>query len=71
MRFGATILDGDGLRLTADEVALFQEVNPFGFILSARNIDTPNQVRALCEDYREAVAWECPNTIDQEGWRVQ
>jgi beta-N-acetylhexosaminidase len=71
MRFGATILDGDGLRLTAVEVALFQDVNPFGFILSARNIDTPDQVRALCDDYREAVAWECPITIDQEGGRVQ
>jgi beta-N-acetylhexosaminidase len=71
MRFGATILDGDGLCLTADEVALFQDVNLFGFILSARNIDTPDQVRALCGDYREAVAWECPITIDQEGGRVQ
>ena len=46
-------------------------MNPFGFILSARNIDTPDQVRALCDDYREAVAWECPITIDQEGGRVQ
>ena len=63
-RFGATILDGDGLRLTADEVALFRDVNPFGFILFARNIDTPDQVRALCDDYREAVGWECPITID-------
>ena len=69
--FGATILDGDGLRLTADEVALFRDVNPFGFILFARNIDTPDQVRALCDDYREAVGWECPITIDQEGGRVQ
>ena len=70
MRFGATILDGDGLRLTADEVVLFKDVNLFGFILSARNIDTPDQVRALCDDYREAVAWEFPITIDQEGGRV-
>ena len=70
MRFGATILDGDGLRLTADEVVLFKDVNLFGFILSARNIDTPDQVRALCDAYREVVAWECPITIDQEGGRV-
>jgi beta-N-acetylhexosaminidase len=46
-------------------------VNPFGFIQSARNIDTPDQVRALCDDYREAAAWQCPITIDQEGERVQ
>jgi beta-glucosidase-like glycosyl hydrolase len=67
----ATILDGDGLRLTAYEVVLFKDVNPFGFIQSARNIDTPDQVRALCDDYREAAARECPTTIDQEGERVQ
>ena len=70
-RFGATILDGDGLRLTADEKAFFRDVNPFGFILFARNIETPDQVRALCNDYREAVGRECPITIDQEGGRVQ
>ena len=70
-RFGATILDGDGLRLTEDEKAFFRDVNPFGFILFARNIDTSDQVRALCNDYREAVGRECPITIDQEGGRVQ
>jgi beta-N-acetylhexosaminidase len=69
--FGAIILNGDGLRLTADFVALFQDVNPFGFILSARYIDTPDQVRALCDDYREAGAWEYPIRIDQEVGRVQ
>ena len=41
---GATIIDADGLRLTAKEKALFREVDPFGFILFARNIDTPEQV---------------------------
>ncbi|MFO7770051.1 MAG: beta-hexosaminidase, partial [Roseovarius gahaiensis] len=54
-RFGACILDAEGLRLTADEKRLFAEVNPFGFILFARNIDTPEQVRALCAEMREAV----------------
>jgi beta-N-acetylhexosaminidase len=67
----ATILDWDGLRLTAYKVVLFKDVNPFGFIQSARNIDTPDQVRALYDDYREAAAWKCPITIDQEGERVQ
>lgn len=70
-RFGATILDGDGLRLSADEKAFFRDVNPFGFILFARNIDTGDQVRALCNDYREAVGRDCVITIDQEGGRVQ
>lgn len=70
-RFGACILDADGLRLNAQEKALFREANPFGFILFARNIDTPDQVRALCGDLRDAVGRECPITIDQEGGRVQ
>ena len=71
MRFGATILDAGGLRLTAEEKAFFRDVNPFGFILFARNIETPDQVRALCADFREAVGRDAPITIDQEGGRVQ
>ncbi len=70
-RFGATILDADGFRLSADEVAFFRDADPYGFILFARNIDTPDQVRALCADMRNAVGRECPITIDQEGGRVQ
>lgn len=68
---GACILDAEGLRLTAEEKRLFSEANPFGFILFARNIDTPDQVRALCDEMREAVGREAPITIDQEGGRVQ
>ena len=70
-RFGATILDADGLRLTPDERAFFRDADPFGFILFARNIDTPDQVRALVGDLREAVGREAMVTIDQEGGRVQ
>jgi beta-N-acetylhexosaminidase len=68
---GATILDAEGLRLTADEKAFFREADPFGFILFARNIDTPDQIRALCAELREAVGREAVITIDQEGGRVQ
>ncbi|NVO55536.1 beta-N-acetylhexosaminidase [Rhodobacteraceae bacterium B1Z28] len=71
MKFGATITDAEGLRLTLEERALFRQMNPFGFILFARNIDTADQVRALCDDFREAVGRNCPITIDQEGGRVQ
>ena len=71
MSFGATILDADGLRLSASEIAFFREADPFGFILFARNIETPDQVRALCNDFRAAVGREAPITIDQEGGRVQ
>lgn len=71
MNFGATILDADGLRLSRDEIAFFREADPFGFILFGRNIDTPDQVYALCSDFREAVGRDAPITIDQEGGRVQ
>lgn len=70
-RFGATILDAEGLRLTADEKAFFRAANPYGFILFARNIDTPDQVRALCAEMRACVGREAPITLDQEGGRVQ
>ncbi|MEO3414046.1 beta-N-acetylhexosaminidase [Roseovarius sp. CAU 1744] len=70
-RFGATILDAEGLRLTAEEKRFFRQANPFGFILFARNIDTPDQVRALCDEMREAVGRDASVTIDQEGGRVQ
>jgi beta-N-acetylhexosaminidase len=71
MRFGATIIDAEGLRLNAEEKALFRDTNPFGFILFARNIDTPDQLRALCDDMRMAVGRAAMITIDQEGGRVQ
>ena len=70
-RYGATILDADGLTLSADERAFFRDANPFGFILFARNIEEPEQVRRLCGEFREAVGREALITIDQEGGRVQ
>ena len=71
MPHGATIIDADGLRLKAEEKALFREADPFGFILFVRNIDTPDQVHALCAEMREAVGREAIITVDQEGGRVQ
>ncbi|MBO9410471.1 MULTISPECIES: beta-N-acetylhexosaminidase [unclassified Ruegeria] len=71
MTFRAAITDAEGLRLTPQEKKLFREMNPFGFILFARNIETEDQVRALCDEFREAVGRNCLITIDQEGGRVQ
>ncbi|NUH64430.1 glycoside hydrolase family 3 protein [Sulfitobacter sp. S0837] len=69
--FGATILDATGHRLSAEEKAFFRETRPFGFILFGRNIDTPDQLRGLCEEMREAAGHNAVITIDQEGGRVQ
>ncbi|SMO78438.1 beta-N-acetylhexosaminidase [Thalassovita litoralis] len=71
IHFGATILDPLGLRLSVEEKRFFAQANPFGFILFARNLDTPDQIRALCADLRNAVGRDAPITIDQEGGRVQ
>ena len=67
----AAILDAEGVRLTPAEKAFFRDVNPFGFILFARNIETPDQTRALCDELRATVGRDALITVDQEGGRVQ
>ena len=72
MKTRAFIAGCSGHELTPDEVAFFQEAAPWGFILFRRNIDNPEQVRALCAALRETVGREdAPILIDQEGGRVQ
>lgn len=67
----AAIFTCAGLELTPDERAFFKEADPFGFILFADNIDTPEQVRALATSLRESVGRDdAPILIDQEGGRV-
>jgi beta-N-acetylhexosaminidase len=68
----ACILGCAGLGLTPDERRFFRDVQPWGFILFKRNIDTPDQVRALVDDLRACVDRPvAPILIDQEGGRVQ
>lgn len=69
-RFGACILDPQGARLTPEERRFFAQVDPFGFILFSRNVETPEQLRALCDELRAAVGRQAPILIDQEGGRV-
>ena len=59
-----------GLTLTEAEKRFFAESDPWGFIIFARNIDNPDQVRALTSELRAAVGWNAPILIDQEGGRV-
>ncbi len=68
---GAAIFGCDGLTLRPDEAAFFREADPFGFILFARNVDSPGQVRALTCALRDAVGRDAPVLVDQEGGRVQ
>lgn len=68
---GATIFGCAGTRLLPQERAFFREADPFGFILFARNVEDPDQLRRLTADLREAVGRDAPILVDQEGGRVQ
>ena len=60
-----------GLTLTPDETAFFAAVEPAGYILFKRNIDTRAQVRALTDRLRALSGRDdVPVLIDQEGGRV-
>jgi beta-N-acetylhexosaminidase len=60
-----------GLTLSAAERDFFRDVTPWGFILFARNIKDPEQVRTLTAQLRDAVGVaQTPILIDQEGGRV-
>lgn len=67
---GATILGCAGATLAEDESAFFREADPWGFILFARNVETPAQVRHLTGALRDCVGRDAPIFIDQEGGRV-
>lgn len=68
---GAVIFGCAGPVLLPEERAFFRDADPFGFILFARNIEDPGQVRRLTADLREAVGRDAPVLVDQEGGRVQ
>jgi len=68
----ACILGCAGPVLGEREAEFFRDVRPWGFILFRRNIETPDQVRALTAALRETVGRpDAPILIDQEGGRVQ
>lgn len=71
MKASAFICGCAGPCLSPDENAFFREALPWGLILFARNVETPDQVRALVDTFRQAVGWAAPVLIDQEGGRVQ
>jgi beta-N-acetylhexosaminidase len=68
---GAAIFGCAGPVLLADERAFFREADPFGFIIFARNVETPDQLRRLTVDLRDSVGRNAPVLVDQEGGRVQ
>jgi beta-N-acetylhexosaminidase len=68
----AAIFGVSGLKLTDAERAFFQRERPVGYILFARNIERPEQVKALVDELRALDTTYSPVVlIDQEGGRVQ
>lgn len=67
----AVIFGVEGQTLTPWERDFLRDADPWGFILFARNIDTPAQLSALTAELRDTVGWHAPILIDQEGGRVQ
>ncbi len=61
-----------GSAITADERALLRATAPWGLILFKRNVQTPTQLKALVDEFMDAVGRaDAPVLIDQEGGRVQ
>lgn len=67
----AAIFSCEGPALTTGEKAFFRDADPWGFIVFARNIESPDQIAALTAQMRETVGRAAPVLIDQEGGRVQ
>ncbi len=60
-----------GAHVTADEQSFFKDANPAGYILFARNIENPEQLRALTDSLRDLAGCDdLPILIDQEGGRI-
>ena len=61
-----------GPALSRPEAAFIETAQPWGVILFARNVQTPEQLRALCNALRDSAGRDdLAILIDQEGGRVQ
>jgi beta-N-acetylhexosaminidase len=68
---GQLILTGvPGKELDSETAGMFRRVQPGGFILFGRNIESAPQLRKLIDDLRDLSEVEPIVTIDQEGGRV-
>jgi beta-N-acetylhexosaminidase len=68
---GQLIMTGvPGRELSAETARLFRRVQPGGYILFGRNLESATQLRKLIDDLRDLSDIEPIITIDQEGGRV-
>lgn len=59
-----------GYELSPNEVHYLSRIQPGGFVLFGRNVQSPTQVRALTDSLRDLCDIEPIIAIDQEGGRV-
>ena len=64
------ILGIAGATLTSEERSLFTDLQPTGYILFSRNIESPEQTRALTDELRSLHPEDPLIAIDQEGGHV-
>jgi beta-N-acetylhexosaminidase len=71
VEISTAIFGMSGHSLTTEEITFFSDVKPFGYILFARNCESPEQIKALVSELKEVSGREIlPILIDQEGGRV-
>lgn len=59
-----------GYELSSNEIHYLSKIQPGGFVLFGRNVESPEQVRALTDSLRDICEVEPIIAIDQEGGRV-
>ncbi len=61
-----------GTEINVEWANFFQKTSPFGFILFARNLSNPEQIKRLVQQFHEVCDRdEIAILIDEEGGRVQ
>ena len=68
----AAMLSCNGTSLSKREKVIFARSNPLGISLFGRNIETPKQIKKLCQEIKETIGRDdVLIAIDQEGGRVR
>ena len=71
MGMNAAIYGFAGTVLSDDERAFFRDINPAGFIIFRRNVETRAQLKVLTDNLRDLTGRDdLPILVDQEGGRV-
>ena len=69
--FRPIIIGIHGVKLTESEKIWLPELRVYGVILFSRNVESPSQLRQLCDSIRDFLGDDVVIMIDQEGGRVR